>query len=127
VVGGGGGVPVVRRARHVLEGVEAVIDKDFSAALVATELGADTLAIVTDVPAVAIGFGKPWERWLGHVTVRELEGWLKAGEFEVGSMAPKVEAGIAFLHSGGRRFVITDAPSLQRALRDEAGTRVTQA
>lgn len=124
VVAGGGGVPVVRRRRTTLEGVEGVIDKDLSAALVARELGADTLAVVTDVPAAAIGFGKPWEKWLGRVTLEELERYHRAGEFAAGSMGPKVEAGLEFLRSGGRRFVISDAPSLRRAMRDEAGTRV---
>lgn len=126
VVAGGGGVPVVRRGK-ALVGVEGVIDKDLGAALVARELGADTLAVVTDVPAAAVGFGKPWEKWLGKVTVTELERFYHAGEFGEGSMGPKVEAGLDFLHSGGHRFVITDAPSLRRAMRDEAGTRVTTA
>lgn len=125
VVAGGGGVPVVRRRRSTFEGVEAVIDKDLSAALVAHEVGADTLAVVTDVPAAAVGFGKPWEKWLGRVTLTELERYHRAGEFGEGSMGPKVEAGLEFLRAGGRRFVITDAPSLHRAMRDEAGTRVT--
>ncbi len=124
VVSGGGGVPVVRGRTGAYEGVEAVIDKDRSAALVGNALGADTLTMVTDVPAVAVGFGKSWERWLGEVTPRELEVHLARGEFGEGSMAPKVEAGLAFLNGGGATFVICDAPSLLRALRGEAGTRV---
>jgi len=123
VVTGGGGVPVVRR-RGGLEGVDAVIDKDRTAALVGTTLRADTLAIVTDVPGVAVGFGKPWERWLGDTTSDELARALAAGEFGAGSMAPKIEAVLSFLAAGGRRAVITDAPSLWRSLRGEAGTRV---
>lgn len=124
VVAGGGGVPVVRRRGGPSLGEEAVIDKDLSAALVARELGAHTLAVVTDVPAAAIGYGRAWEKWLGRVTLTELERYQRAGEFGAGSMGPKVEAGIEFLRAGGRRFVITDAPSLRRAMRDEAGTRV---
>jgi carbamate kinase len=122
---GGGGIPVVERGRGRFVGVEAVIDKDLGAALIARTLRAETLAIVTDVPGVAIGFRKRWEQWLGAVTARELAGYREAGEFGEGTMAPKVEAALDFLARGGRQVVITDAPSLSRALKGEAGTRVT--
>ena len=125
VVTGGGGIPVVRRPNGTYEGVEAVIDKDRAAALVASELGLDTLAIVTDVPGAAIAFGKPGERWLGNVSRLELQRLYRQGEFAEGSMGPKVQSGLEFLRSGGRRFLITDIPSLARALEGEAGTRVT--
>jgi carbamate kinase len=124
VLAGGGGIPVVRRRGGSLEGVEAVIDKDRSAAVVAEALGAETLAIVTDVAGVAVGFGKPWERWLGEVTAEELAGHAARGEFGAGSMGPKVEALLRFLRRGGRRGVVSDIASLRRALRGEAGTRV---
>ena len=124
VVAGGGGIPVVRRPNGAYEGVEAVIDKDLGAALVATELGLETLAVVTDVPGAAVNFGRTGERWLGEVSRAELAQWYRDGEFGSGSMGPKVEAGLDFLRRGGRRFVITDIPSLPRALRGEAGTRV---
>lgn len=126
VLTGGGGIPVVPRGRGVYEGVDAVIDKDLTASLVAQELGLDTLAIVTDVPAVAVGFGKPWERWLGATTMEELAVLQGRGEFGAGSMAPKVEAGLEFLRNGGRHLIVTDIPSLARALRGEAGTRVSR-
>ncbi len=124
VVSGGGGIPVVRRANGVFEGVEAVVDKDLAAALVARELDLDTLAIVTDVPGAAVSFGKRGERWLKEVSRDELQELARRGEFGEGSMAPKIEAGLEFLRAGGRHFVITDMPSLPRALRGEAGTRV---
>lgn len=124
ILAGGGGIPVVARGRGQYEGVEAVIDKDLTAALLARELSVETLAIVTDVPSVAVGFGRPWERWLGEVRAAELADHLARGEFGEGSMAPKVRAGLRFLAAGGRRVVITDVPSLGRALRGEAGTRV---
>jgi carbamate kinase len=123
VVTGGGGIPVVRRGRR-WTGVEAVIDKDLGAALVARTLGADTLAIVTDVRGAAIGFGTGRPRWLGAVSRPELERYWKRGEFGEGSMAPKVEAGLRFLAAGGRRFIICDIRSLPAALRGNAGTRV---
>jgi carbamate kinase len=125
VVAGGGGIPVVRRRSGALEGVEAVIDKDRGTAVVAEAIRASTLAIVTDVPGVAVGFRKPWERWLGEVSAEELAGHQKNGEFAEGSMGPKVEAILTFLAHGGRRGVICDIPILRRALRGEAGTRVT--
>jgi carbamate kinase len=124
VVAGGGGIPVVRRPDGTYEGVEAVIDKDLAASLVARELGIHTLAIVTDVPGAAVSFGKRGERSLSQVSRRELADYLKRGEFGEGSMGPKVAAGLEFLDGGGHRFVITDIPSLARALRGEAGTRV---
>ena len=124
IVAGGGGIPVVRKPDGTYEGVEAVIDKDLAASLVARELGIHTLAIVTDVPGAAVSFGKRGERWLTQVSRRELVEYFKRGEFGEGSMGPKVAAGLEFLDGGGRRFVITDIPSLARALRGEAGTRV---
>ncbi|MCI4317873.1 MAG: carbamate kinase [Thermoplasmata archaeon] len=127
VVAGGGGIPVVSKGRGTYVGVEAVIDKDRTAAVVAGDLAVETLAIVTDVPAVAIGFHKRWERWLGEVDATEVEKHLKNGEFGEGSMRPKIEAALRFLARGGRRVVITDIPSLPRALRGEAGTRILRA
>ena len=125
IVAGGGGIPVVRRANDTYEGVEAVIDKDLAAALVGTELSLASLAIVTDVPGAAVNFGRSGERWLGEVSRAELARWQKSGEFAEGSMGPKVEAGLEFLRRGGRRLIITDIPSLPRARRGEAGTRVS--
>ncbi len=127
VVAGGGGVPVVARAEGRYEGVDAVIDKDLAAGVVGAALSVELLAVVTDVPAVAVGFRKPWERWLGAVSVEELTAHQARGEFAEGSMGPKVEAALDFLAHGGRRVVITDIPSLGRALRGEAGTRVERA
>jgi carbamate kinase len=123
VVTGGGGIPVVRR-RGRWEGVDAVIDKDRAAALVGRHLGVDTLAIVTDVPGAALGYGTDDLRWLGQVSLEELTRSWRRGEFEEGSMGPKVEAGLRFLRSGGRRFLITDIRSLPEALAGRAGTRV---
>lgn len=127
VVAGGGGVPVVRTrdGRHV--GVDAVIDKDLTASLVARQLGAEVLAIVTDVPAAALAYGTASPRWLGEVSPRELARQYAAGEFGEGSMGPKVRAVLDFLRAGGRRALITDIPSLRAALAGRAGTRVERA
>ncbi|MFZ1024087.1 MAG: carbamate kinase [Thermoplasmata archaeon] len=126
IVAGGGGIPVVRHAGNRFEGVEAVIDKDLAAVVVARELSVETLAIVTDVPGVAVGFRKPWERWLGEVSLSEIEKFQRQHEFGEGSMSPKIEAARRFMKNGGSRVLITDIPSLGRALRNEAGTRIVQ-
>jgi carbamate kinase len=125
IVAGGGGIPVLRRAGNRFEGVEAVIDKDLAAVVVARDLSVETLAIVTDVPGVAVGFRKSWERWLGQISLSEIEKFQAQQEFGAGSMAPKIEAARRFLKKGGSRVLITDIPSLGRALRNEAGTRIT--
>ncbi len=127
VVSGGGGVPVVRDRAGRWTGVDAVIDKDRAAALVARRLDCETLVIVTDVRGAAVGFGTPRERWLGEVAASDLQKYLEAGEFAEGSMAPKVEAVLQFVRDGGRRAVISDIPSLPRALNGRAGTRVVGA
>jgi carbamate kinase len=125
VCAGGGGVPVVRDDAGDLAGVEAVIDKDLTAALLARQLGADTLVIATDVDAVMTGWGTPDERPLGSVTVAELRELAGRGEFGSGSMGPKVEAACRFAASGGRA-VITHLASIEEALAGRAGTVVTQ-
>ncbi|MCL4325071.1 MAG: carbamate kinase [Candidatus Thermoplasmatota archaeon] len=124
VAGGGGGIPVVRRRGGKLEAIDAVIDKDRTAALLATMAGVETLAIVTDVPHACVGFNTARERPLGKVTSDELARHLQAGEFGNGSMRPKVEAALSFLAQGGRRAIITDAFRLGRALQGKAGTLV---
>ncbi len=120
---GGGGIAVEETAGGELRGVEAVIDKDRASALLAIELKADLLMIATGVPRVAIRFGKPDQRWLDRLSVAEAEAYAADGHFGAGSMAPKVEALVAFAkRRRGGRGVITDAPSIERALRGETGT-----
>jgi carbamate kinase len=126
VVAGGGGVPVVRHRGGGWRGVDAVIDKDRAAALVARALDCTSLVIVTDVRAVAVRFGRPGQRWLGDVTTQELRRYLRAGEFGEGSMKPKVEAVLEFVTRGGHEAVITDLASLGAALGGRAGTRVSR-
>ena len=124
VCAGGGGVPVVDDG-PALRGVEAVIDKDLTAALLARELDADTLVIATDVPAVMVGFGTASARPLGRVTTARLRELAAAGEFARGSMGPKVEAALRFADTGGRA-VITSLEHISDAVSgDDVGTVLT--
>jgi len=123
IAAGGGGIPVVRRGARLV-GVEAVIDKDLAAAVLARALGWKHLLIVTDVPQVALDFGKPTQRSLDRMTVAEAKKHLAAGQFPPGSMGPKVEAAIEFLKDGGEQVVITDLEHLGPAVDGKAGTRI---
>ena len=129
VCAGGGGIPVTDDGRDgsALRGVEAVIDKDLTAAILAAELDADTLVIATDVPNVMVDFGTPSARPLGRVTVAELEAHAAQGQFARGSMGPKVDAVLRFVRAGGARAVITSLEHIADAVRgDDAGTVLTR-
>jgi carbamate kinase len=128
VCAGGGGIPVTDDGQDggVLRGVEAVIDKDLTAAILARELEADTLVIATDVPNVMVDFGTPSQRPLGRVTTAELREHAAAGQFARGSMGPKVEAALRFVEGGGSRAVITSLEHIADAVSgDDAGTVLT--
>jgi carbamate kinase len=122
VAAGGGGIPMVREG-GVLRGVEAVLDKDLTGALLAATVDADVFLIATDVEAAAIHFGTPEQEWLGPVDAERLRALLDAGEFGGGSMGPKVRAALAFADSGGRA-VITSLERLREGVEGAAGTRV---
>jgi carbamate kinase len=124
VAGGGGGIPVIEDANGDLKGVEAVIDKDFASSLLARSMGADTLVLPTGVEKVAVDFNKPAQRWLDRMTVAEAKGHMADGQFDPGSMGPKVGALIDFVSGGGTLGLITNQPNLTRGLRGETGTRV---
>ena len=123
VVNGGGGIPMVRREGQ-LTGVEAVVDKDLSGALVGAQIGASRLVILTDVQAVALRYGTPEQQWLGEVTVEELRALQREGHFAAGSMGPKVEAAVRFVEQTGGTTVIAALDDIGRAVRGEVGTRV---
>jgi carbamate kinase len=120
---GGGGIPVVRNAEGDLEGVAAVIDKDFASSLLATNVDAELFVISTAVEKVALNFGKPDEKWLDKISLAEAKTYLAEGKhFAKGSMAPKVQAVVRFLESRGGRALITNPENIGRALRGETGT-----
>lgn len=124
IAAGGGGIPVIRGRNGQWRGVEAVIDKDYSSALLAAKLDADLYIILTAVPRVAIDFGKPSVRWLDLLTIEEAERYLEDGQFPVGSMGPKIRAAVDFARSTGKEVLITDIDNLREALDGEAGTRL---
>ncbi len=119
---GGGGIPVMENDDGDLTGVEAVIDKDYASALLASALPADVFVISTAVEKVALNYNKPDQRWLDRLTLAEAKQYLAEGHFQKGSMGPKIEAAISFLERGGRQAVITNPENLGRALAGETGT-----
>ena len=121
---GGGGIPVTRSDDGALRSAAAVIDKDRASALLAIELQADMLLIPTGVEQVAINFGTPKQKWLDTLDVEEAENLLNQGQFGVGSMGPKVEAMLTYLHGRpGGVGLITTPEAMGRAVRGAAGTR----
>ncbi|WP_127480732.1 carbamate kinase [Nocardioides pantholopis] len=124
VAAGGGGIPVVADADGRLSGVEAVIDKDLGAAILARGLGADVLVVATDVTHAVLRFGQPDAEELGTLTVSELRGHAAEGHFASGSMGPKVDAACRFVEQTGGRAVITSLENITAALEQGAGTVV---
>jgi carbamate kinase len=124
VANGGGGIPVVREADGSLRGVEAVIDKDLGAALLAASVDADVLVIATDVPQAVLRWGTPDAEPIGTVTVTRLRELAADGHFASGSMGPKVDAACRFVERGGSRSVITSLDHITDAVNGAAGTVV---
>jgi carbamate kinase len=120
---GGGGIPVVR-TNHGLEGVDAVIDKDLASSLLAIQLDVGLFIISTEVEEVALNFGKPNQRSINKMTVREAEQYEAEGHFASGSMLPKVEAALRFLRGGGREVIITSPERLKDAVVSGRGTHI---
>lgn len=120
---GGGGIPVVADEDGNLEGVAAVIDKDFASSLLANRLGAELFIVSTAVEKCALDFGTPQEKWVDAFSLEEAKRYLAEGtHFAKGSMAPKIEAIINFLEGGGKWAIVTNPENLERALAGETGT-----
>ncbi len=122
IVTGGGGIPVARAEDGQLQGVEAVIDKDLASAVMAHELCAEELYILTAVEQVALNFGTAQETLLSSMNVGEARAHMANGQFPDGSMGPKIEAACQFLEHGGQRALITDVLTLEQALQGSTGT-----
>jgi carbamate kinase len=121
---GGGGIPVVRSDEGGLEGVAAVIDKDYASSLLAQSIDADLFLISTAVEQVYLSFNTPDQKAIDVMTVAEAKKYIEEGHFAKGSMLPKVQAIIWFLESGGKEALITDPQNIARALKGETGTRL---
>ena len=121
---GGGGVPMTIGDDGRYMGVEAVIDKDLSSALLAADVKADLFVILTGTEKVCLNYGQPSQTTLDRVTYAEAAHYMDAGHFPAGSMGPKMTAAMMYLDAGGREVVITDPDSLERALEGKAGTHV---
>ncbi len=121
---GGGGVPVIINGRGLFQGVEAVIDKDYAASLVAREVKADLFIILTNVERVYLNYGKPEQEPIGVMTVKQAEEYLSQGQFPAGSMGPKIKAAIEYIKGGGKEVLITSANHLKASLINRSGTKI---
>jgi carbamate kinase len=125
IAGGGGGIPVFND-HDLSKGVEAVIDKDLTSAVLAWQLGADVLAISTEVEKVCIDFRKPTQRQVDRLTLRECHEYMAAGQFPPGSMGPKISAGMVFVERAGNEAIITNHEHLIDAINGQGGTRIVR-
>ena len=124
IAAGGGGIPVVLPEEASVRGVEAVIDKDYAASMLAASLSADLFIVLTGVERVVRDFGKPTQTPLPEMTVAAARTLLAQGQFPPGSMGPKIDAAIRYVEAGGREVLITSAESLEDALEGKTGTIV---
>lgn len=124
IAGGGGGIPVARSAEGLYSGVEAVIDKDKTSALLAASVNADVLLILTGVEKIAVNFNKLDMRSLDRMTVSEAAAYMAEGQFPPGSMGPKVDAGMRFAAKSGKPAIVTDLAHAAEALEGKTGTRI---
>ena len=122
VAGGGGGIPVYEDVGGYYRGVEAVIDKDYVASILATDLNADLFIVLTNVPMIAESYGRPNQRWLRCLPVDRARTMMASNQFPPGSMGPKIQSAIDFVEATGKEVLITDADSLKQALERKAGT-----
>jgi carbamate kinase len=124
IAAGGGGIPVYKEESGWLEGVDGVIDKDLASAVLARDIGAEELIILTGVDKVAINFNKPAHKDLDKLTISEAQKYLDEGQFPKGSMGPKIQAAINFLKQGGKKVIITSIDKAIDALEGKNGTAV---
>ena len=124
IAAGGGGIPVYREENGWLEGVDGVIDKDLASAILARDIKADELHILTAVKRVALNYKKPNQVDLETVTVKQVKNYLKQGQFPEGNMGPKITAAINFLETGGKRVIITSIENAADAILNASGTTI---
>ena len=124
IAAGGGGAPVNVEEDGTYEGVDAVVDKDRASAVLARDIGAEALVILTSVDKVCLNYMNPDERPLSWVSVTEVKRYMAEGHFPQGSMGPKIGAAIQFLETGGKQVIITSPGLIKEALEGKAGTKI---
>ncbi len=124
ITAGGGGIPVIINGNGLFQGVEAVIDKDYAASLIAQEAQADLFISLTNIDRVYLNFGKPDQEGIAVMTVEQAQEYLAQGQFPPGSMGPKIQAAIEYIQNGGKEVLITSANYLKAALINRAGTKI---
>jgi carbamate kinase len=126
IAAGGGGIPAYYDGYDNIKGVEAVIDKDYTSSLIASELKADLFVILTNVEFVSIHYGKKNQKNLTRVRLKEIKRFFDKGHFPPGSMGPKIKAAIDFIENGGKEVIITSAKELIRAMKSQSGTHIVR-
>ena len=126
IAGGGGGIPAYNDENGILHGLDGVIDKDYSAALLGRIIRADELFMITDVDNVYLNYNQENEKKLDSCTISEVEKYLEEGHFGVGSMEPKIKSAIYFLEHYGKKVVLTSLKKLEDALKGNSGTTITK-
>jgi carbamate kinase len=124
ITAGGGGIPVILNGNGFFQGVEAVIDKDYAASLIAQEAKADLFIILTNIDRVYLNYGKPKQEGIAVMTVDQAQEYMAQGQFPPGSMGPKIQAAIEYIQKGGKEVLITSANFLRAALINRAGTKI---
>lgn len=123
---GGGGIPVIRNSDGTLTGIEAVIDKDRTSALLANSIGIEQLILLTNVDGAYLNFDSDAPQLIKNISADQLKTYLDEGEFAEGSMKPKVEAAVEFVKNGGKKAIIADLNNLLPAIEGKAGTHTTR-
>jgi carbamate kinase len=124
IAAGGGGIPVIINGRGQFKGVEAVIDKDYAASLIAREVKVDLFIILTNIERVYLNYGRPDQKEIAMMTVAEAQDYLNQGQFPPGSMGPKIKAALDYIQAGGKEVLITSASHLKAALINRSGTKI---
>jgi carbamate kinase len=124
IAAGGGGIPVIINGNGLFQGVEAVIDKDYAASLIAQEAKADLFIILTNIDRVYLNYGNPDQEGIAVMTIKEAQKHMAQGQFPPGSMGPKIQAAIKYIQNGGKEVLITSANYLKAALINRAGTKI---
>ncbi|MEK6941042.1 MAG: carbamate kinase [Nanoarchaeota archaeon] len=123
IAAGGGGIPVIK-TNNGYKGVEAVIDKDLASQVLGNSIKAHTLLVLTDVQQAALNYRKQNQKGIDKMTIKQAEGYIQEQQFGVGSMQPKILAGINFLKNGGKKFIITNPNTMKKALNGKGGTHI---